>query len=543
MDSSLGTRRSAGTSTIVLLALTAVLASGLAYQALDAGRSHEAVARASLREQATFAAANFTSEARDEVLADLLEDGIEVTEDASDRDPGPTLSTERFRRESRYERWPAADHTRLFFRLDPASGEFRWGGDPDEETMAWVRATVGASLDDHAGDPRGIHLAFRPDDSDELLTWELSNGGRSRPAVHGLVLEVAALRRALDQAFDEDPLLPKALTSGRSNRDVFVARVYGPDDRVLYLSSDDPASDVVVRESLTGPLAALDVELAVREEAVEALVAGGVPESRMPSILALLGLTALLLGTAVWQLRREAELARLRADFVSGVSHQLLTPLTQIRMFGETLLLDRVRSDEERSRAAEIIVDEATRLTHQVENVLTFSRGEADALHLSPIETDVSALLHDVVEGFEPLANAEGATLETSIEPGVHSFVDPEAIRQATLNLLDNALKYGPEGQAIHVGVDADGQDQRAVIWIEDEGPGVREADRARIWDAYVRLDRDRERTSGGSGIGLAVVRRAIETQGGTVRVADSRRNGGHGARFVVELPAQPSTA
>src|SRR5206468_1637555 len=111
---------------------------------------------------------------------------------------------------------------------------------------------------------------------------------------------------------------------------------------------------------------------------------GGLPQSRLPLLLGALGLTAGLIVTALVQLRREYELARLRTDFVSGVSHELRTPLAQIRMFSETLLLGRVRSEEEGRRSLEIIDQEARRLTHLVENLLHFSRSERQVTRLSP---------------------------------------------------------------------------------------------------------------------------------------------------------------
>src|SRR5205823_8566778 len=108
------------------------------------------------------------------------------------------------------------------------------------------------------------------------------------------------------------------------------------------------------------------------------------PRSRLPLLAGLTVLTAALVLIAIVQLRREHELSRLRADFVSGVSHELRTPLAQIRMFSETLLLGRVRSDDERVRSLEIIDQEARRLTHLVENLLHFSRSERRLTRLAP---------------------------------------------------------------------------------------------------------------------------------------------------------------
>ena len=318
-----------------------------------------------------------------------------------------------------------------------------------------------------------------------------------------MVLHTDAFAPALARAFGEESLLPPALTDGLANGQLFVARVQSPEGHLVYESSADTATDISVELRLAESLGGMTLELAVRPEAMERLVAGGMPRSRMPFILALLLLASGLLGTAVWQLRRASALAALREDFVSGVSHRLRTPLTQIRMFGETLLLGRVRSVEERERAAEIIVDEAKRLTHQVDNVLMFSQGLREPLPLQPAETDLGELVEEVAEGFEPLALAQGVTVERNIEPGVACRLDPEATRQAALNLLDNAVKYGASGKRVEVGV---------------------------------------RRTAAGYGIGLAVVWDVIEAQGGSVRVEEGRRAPGRGARFVIELPPTART-
>jgi signal transduction histidine kinase len=110
--------------------------------------------------------------------------------------------------------------------------------------------------------------------------------------------------------------------------------------------------------------------------------------------------------------------------------------------------------------------------------------------------------------------------------------VDRNALRQILLNLLDNAAKYGPAGQTITVGSQIVGD--RARIWVEDEGPGIPRDDRVRVWEPYIRLNRDAESSTGGSGIGLSVVRELVLLHGGRTRVESSP---GGGARVVVELP------
>src|SRR5439155_1097638 len=150
--------------------------------------------------------------------------------------------------------------------------------------------------------------------------------------------------------------------------------------------------------------------------AAERLIIGGVPRNRVPLLVGLLLLTTSLVVVALIQLRRERELVRLRADFISGVSHELRTPVAQIRMFGETLLLDRVRSSEERRRSLAIIVQESQRLTHLIDNVLHFSRSDRGASLVKPSPARLDLLLHEILDSFEPLARSKRTSIARPIE-------------------------------------------------------------------------------------------------------------------------------
>src|SRR5262249_34293398 len=161
---------------------------------------------------------------------------------------------------------------------------------------------------------------------------------------------------------------------------------------------------------------------------------GGLPQSRLPVLLGLLGLTAGLLVVAVLQLRREHDLARLRADFVSSVSHELRTPLAQIRLFSETLLLGRVRSAGEGRRSLEVISQDSRRLTPLAENVLYFSRSERNVQPIARERVPLAALAGEVVDSFAPLARARRAAVRLDVESDVAAPVDAGAFRQVLLN-------------------------------------------------------------------------------------------------------------
>ena len=143
-----------------------------------------------------------------------------------------------------------------------------------------------------------------------------------------------------------------------------------------------------------------------------------------------------------------------------------------------------------------------------------------------------------MIESFAPIARARRAQVTLDAGDGgdaspVSARVDGEAFRRVLLNLLDNAVRYGPAGQTVRVALSRAGAWARLAV--EDEGGGVPPADRERVWRPFVRLPRDVAEASAGSGIGLTIVRELAELHGGRARVESAA---GGGARFVVELPA-----
>jgi signal transduction histidine kinase len=361
-----------------------------------------------------------------------------------------------------------------------------------------------------------------------LVAWHVTaRPTPDRPAIVGIVADPSLATDVFARIVKESPLLPPSLAG--ATRDLLTVRVSTPDGHALFASSG-LWSRYANQATLDTELGALRIQVALTETAADRLIIGGLPRNRVPLLVGLLAITAGLMAVAFVQLRRERELVQLRATFVSGVSHELRTPLAQIRMFGETLLMNRVRSSEEHRRSLEIIVQEAQRLTQLIENVLQFGRVERGAAVVTPVPARLDLRLHEIVEGFEPLARSRRTSIARRIDEEIVAPVDADALRQIVLNLLDNALKYGPSGQTIVVTCRCDGD--LAVIGIEDEGPGVPEAESSRIWDPYYRVAQHGAAV-GGTGIGLTIVKRLTEMHGGRVRV----ERGVRGARFVVELP------
>jgi signal transduction histidine kinase len=248
-------------------------------------------------------------------------------------------------------------------------------------------------------------------------------------------------------------------------------------------------------------------------------------------------------GVRARRARRDRELARLRADFVASTSHELRTPLAQIRMFAELLQKPgALRGPGESARALRIIEKEASRLTILVDNLLNYGRLRRradDAAAAAAAEpAHVADEVAHVIEAFAPLAAERGARVVSTVPAGLHVRVDELALRQVLTNYLENAVKYGPPGQTVTVGADADAACVR--IRVDDQGRGVPPDERELVWDAFRRGRGAEASAHGGSGIGLAVVRELALQYGGGVRVEDAPAGG---ARFVAEFPRAPGAA
>jgi len=243
-------------------------------------------------------------------------------------------------------------------------------------------------------------------------------------------------------------------------------------------------------------------------------------------------------GGAVLVLHEITDLRRadqIRRDFVANVSHELRTPLAQIRLFTETLRFGRARTPEQRDWSLGHIERETTRLGMLVDNVLRFSRsGREDATRVAP--ANVSEETQRIVDEFRPLAASRKVTVATSIAPTPTLMLRPDALRRMLLNLLDNAVKYGPSGQTITVDVVTEPGGVRLAV--SDQGPGVPASEREKVWQPFQRGSASA--IAAGSGIGLSVVHEAATSHGGRAWVESAV---GGGARFVVSLPIEPRTA
>jgi signal transduction histidine kinase len=237
---------------------------------------------------------------------------------------------------------------------------------------------------------------------------------------------------------------------------------------------------------------------------------------------------------ATWQLtRRETEMARLKSDFVANVSHDLKTPLSVIRMFGETLDMGRITDEGGRREYYRVITRESERLSRLIDNVLDFSRIEGGRQTYRMAPTAVEPVIRSALEAFDyPLAQ-HGFKVDVEVAPDLPEVpMDADAIGQALANLIDNAIKYSGEERALTVSARV--VDGRLAISVADRGLGIPAHEHARIFEKFYRVGRSDTQGRRGSGVGLALVRHIAEAHGGDVIVASAP---GEGSRFTLRLP------
>lgn len=509
-----------------LLAVSLGCVALLAYQAYRASRSHRAATDRAVAESVEFAAWSHAGAVRRALGSHLFDHAFERLEEGGE--PGdvgfPTALADPARAPVLH-----FGEVAFWFRRDLRTGAVRFAGDPTPAAIAFVAD----SLESAPYDSRWHQGAALLDRGAMLLGWRFLPKTTEPERAVGFGVPFAAVEALLVEAFDQVPLLPPGRGGNRTNADRFAVRVLGPDGRLLHAAGTEPPAETAVRaaDSVGAGFAGLEVRLAA-DPATAALVPGASPPPwRWPLLLGLFALVAALTGTAALLVRREQALARARTDFVSSVTHGLRTPLAQIRLYAETLALGRERSEAERERALQVIVQEAERLDRMVDDVLAFVRSAGPEPAQERRRTDLAALARETVNAFRPLAESRGTRLVVIGDDAAIGMADSTAVRKALSNLIDNALKYGPREQVVTIRIER--RDGRVRLAVEDEGPGVPSESRSRVWRAFERLEVDRP--TGGAGIGLAVVERIAVDHGGAVAVEEAP---GGGARFVLALPA-----
>ncbi len=256
-----------------------------------------------------------------------------------------------------------------------------------------------------------------------------------------------------------------------------------------------------------------------------------------PALILAIALVGFGLGALMLAAYRDRRLARMQDFFVSGVSHEMRTPLSLIRLYGEMLQQGLADGPEARARALGVILAEERRLGRLVEDVLGFARMRRGKVVFRREPVDLAAIATGVVEGLRPRLERDGFNLVLALDPAAPPVPgDSEALTQAITNLVVNAAKFSLDERWI--GVRLEMGDGGVRLSVSDRGIGIDPGEHRRIFEPFQRVTTGRAAEVAGIGIGLALVWHVIQGHGGTVRVESVP---GAGATFIIELPTEAS--
>lgn len=236
---------------------------------------------------------------------------------------------------------------------------------------------------------------------------------------------------------------------------------------------------------------------------------------------------------ALRNVAKELALSDMRSNFVARVSHELRTPLGLIRLFAETMELDRIKDEQTKKEYLHAITKESERLTHLINNILNFSQIESQKKQYNLTPCSVEDIIFETVDAMQYHFQRHDMNVEMDIESDPPDVLcDPEALSQALYNILSNAVKYSGDGMSIDVR--AFQENDEVVIEVADQGIGIAKENQRKIFQEFYRVNDPRVQETGGSGLGLAVVQHIIDGHHGRLSVES---NPDEGSTFTIRLP------
>lgn len=423
-----------------------------------------------------------------------------------------------------------------------------WQTDPERTKPfrplpAWILDPIRATLRTDTGMPSGLNQLASPDSLPPVQVTYFTlhaDAGELLGAV-GVVWDLDFIKR--NAAFFERNLALRVaqradIFRGAIFRSPVAISILDETGHAFYSTAPRTGSGFIARLPFQRVLTFYTVGVELSDNRFDSWVHSVV----RTSVALILSMFLVIVLAVVFSLRfvfHEIELAELKSTLVSNVSHELKTPLALIRLFSETLQMGRAESPEKEKEFLRIIHKESERLTHLIDNVLDLGRIEQDRKTYSMRPTDLLEVVNETVEAYRFQLQQQGFTLVTDLEPGLPPVsADPDALTQALLNLMDNAIKYSPREK--HLKVALGREDGQAVISVQDRGIGIPPREQRRIFDMFYRAERGLVHSVKGSGLGLSLVRHIVEAHGGAIRV-ESRP--GYGSTFSITLPLDGEAA
>jgi signal transduction histidine kinase len=350
-----------------------------------------------------------------------------------------------------------------------------------------------------------------------------ARAGKASDTAWGIILDTEQLRKEVLR-----PALLDHFPSGETSW-----TVKGKDGSVILASENPSAGPVTFRTNFVSNTP--DWTLEFHQVPPRLLKAFLLSRRGLYSLVFLLIAGILIFGLilTIRSVSHELELARMKSDFVSTVSHEFKSPLTSIRQLAEMLQSGRVPSEERRQKYYDVLLEQSERLALLTDNILSLAKIEEGRAEFTFETTDISVLLTEVVTSIQERVRHEGFDIGLDVKGPIPLLaVDRTALSQAVTNLVDNAIKYS--GDSRRISVRASREEQAVAIAVQDFGIGIKKEDIPRLFERFYRGGDELTRAVKGSGLGLTLVREIVAAHRGKVHVQSEP---GKGSVFSIRLP------
>lgn len=316
----------------------------------------------------------------------------------------------------------------------------------------------------------------------------------------------------------------------------FIISVFNPEEKFQFNSSLDFKEREVQQSKALWIFPNYKIGISLAGKTIKDLV-----KQRALTNILLIGLLTIVLILGVWivyrNIKKEVELAQIKSDFVSNVSHELRTPLSLISMFSETLEMDRVKTEEKKKEYYSIISQEANRLGKIVNSILNFSKMEAGKRQYNFVDSYLNDAAENVYRSYKFHLEQKGFTFNLVKDETIPIIkIDEEAVSEALVNLVDNAVKYSDNKKQITIRTGI--EDNFAFIEVEDKGIGIPVKDQKKIFDKFFRVSSGNIHNVKGSGLGLSIVKHIIDAHKGKIELSSELNKG---SKFRLLFPLSKS--